>query len=297
MQTPSPDFSGLWIPLVTPFSNGAVDHAALAGLARHYVNAGVHGLVACGSTGEAASLDKTEQLAVLDTVLTAASEAGRPLPVMMGLSGYHLEQTRAWVRELRAHPIAGLLVPPPHYVRPSQAGLVQWFTTLADDAAQPLVMYDIPYRTGVTLDLKTLLHLADHPNIRAIKDCGGDTRKTLALIIDGRLQILAGEDAQIFTTLALGGAGAIAASAHVCTTTFLTMMRQLQTGEIGPAQRLWHTLAPMVDAVFVEPNPALLKAILARHGLIQNSLRPPMTPASEEATQALLTLLQAAGLD
>lgn len=282
------DFSGLWIPLVTPFRDGAVDHVALAGLVQHYAAAGVRGLVACGSTGEAAALDDAEQLAVLDTVLGAAGT----LPVVMGLSGYHLGQTTAWVRALCARPIAGLLVPAPHYIRPSQAGLLQWFTTLADAATQPLVIYDIPYRTGVTISTETLLALAGHPNIQAIKDCGGDARKTQALITDGHLQVLAGEDAQIFGTMALGGVGAIAASAHLCTPHFVEMITHLRHSQLAQARSIWQALAPMVDAVFAEPNPALIKATLARQGLIQDGLRLPMTEGSEKATQHLLTLLE-----
>ena len=167
---PDIDFSGLWIPLVTPFHAGQVDHEALAALARRLRADGVKGLVVCGSTGEAAALGEQEQLEVLDTVLSAA--AG--LPVIMGLSGYHLEQTVAWVTALSAMPVAGLLVPAPHYIRPSQAGLSQWFTTLADASAAPLVIYDIPYRTGVHIERQTLLELALHPRIQAIKDCAGD---------------------------------------------------------------------------------------------------------------------------
>lgn len=292
MQTPSPDFSGLWIPLITPFANdGAVDHAALARLVRLYAKAGVRGFVACGSTGEAAALDKTEQLAVLDTVLATVSDVGRPLPVIMGLSGYHLGQTQAWVRELCTRPVVGLLVPAPHYIRPSQAGLHLWFTTLADAANCPLVVYDIPYRTGATLTLDTLLTLSEHPRIRAIKDCGGDARKTQALIADGRLQVLAGEDAQLFTTLAQGGTGAITASAHLCTPAFVALVGYLQTGELDAARRIWHTLAPVVDAVFAEPNPAPLKAALAQQGLIRDGLRPPMMAANAETAQRLLAMI------
>ena len=179
----SRDFSGLWIPLITPFAGDAVDHPALTRLVQHYAAAGVNGFVVCGSTGEAAALDKHEQLAVLDTVLAAAGA----LPVVMGLSGYHLGQPIAWVKELAQRPIAGLLVPPPHYIRPAQAGLVQWFTALADASGTPLVVYDIPYRTGCHITLETLLALAAHPNVQAIKDCGGDAGKTQALITDGRL--------------------------------------------------------------------------------------------------------------
>jgi 4-hydroxy-tetrahydrodipicolinate synthase len=284
----SRDFSGLWIPLITPFVGGAVDHPALAHLVKHYAGAGVRGFVPCGSTGEAAALDKKEQLAVLDTVLAAADD----LPVVMGLSGYHMGQTIAWVQELAERPIAGLLVPAPHYIRPAQAGLVHWFTALADASDKPLVIYDIPYRTGATITLDTLRVLAEHPNILAIKDCGGDAAKTQALVSDGRLQVLAGEDAQLFGTLALGGAGAIAASAHLCTARFVEVMHLLQRGELQQARARWQPLVPMVHAAFAEPNPAVIKAVLAQQGLVQDGLRLPMVAASAGATQRLLAAIQ-----
>lgn len=286
----SRDFCGLWVPLITPFAGDAVDHLALSRLVKRYAAAGVHGFVACGSTGEAAALIKTEQLAVLDTVLQAAGT----LPVVMGVSGYHQGQTAAWVRELSKRPIAGLLVPAPHYIRPAQAGLVQWFTALADASDKPLVVYDIPYRTGATLTLETLLTLAAHPNIRAIKDCGGDAAKTQALITDARLQVLAGEDAQLFNTVALGGAGSITASAHLCTAQFVEVVQLLRQGQLLQARAAWEPLAPVVKAVFSEPNPAVIKAVLARQGFIQDGLRLPMMAASAEATERLLRAIDGA---
>jgi 4-hydroxy-tetrahydrodipicolinate synthase len=282
----TPDFTGLWIPLITPFHRDAVDHPALTRLVKHLAVEGVSGFVACGSTGEAAALDKSEQLAVLDTVLQASGG----LPVVMGLSGYHMEQTLAWVKTLNQQPMAGLLVPAPHYIRPSQAGLQHWFTALADCAVKPLIVYDIPYRTGSQLTLDTLLALAAHPNIRAIKDCGGDAHKTQALINDGRLQVLAGEDAQILATLTMGGIGAIAASAHLKTAQFVQVLDSLRRGELAQAQALWEPLPALVQAVFAEPNPALIKAALARQGLIHNELRLPMMPASAAGEQHLLEL-------
>lgn len=199
------DFSGLWVPLVTPFSpsGDAVDHAGLDALARRLASEGIAGFVACGSTGEAAALDEQEQDAVLATILDAAGS----LPVVMGLSGHHLDHAVQRTRRLGAWPLAGLLVPAPHYIRPSQQGLLQWFHAIADASAMPLIVYDIPYRTGATLELGTLRTLAAHPHIRAIKDCGGNASKTQALIADGALQVLAGEDAHIFTTPRSAGPG------------------------------------------------------------------------------------------
>lgn len=279
-------FSGLWIPLVTPFHDHAVDHAALHKLVQHLVPQGIAGIVVCGSTGEAAALSAEEQLAVLDTV----AQASPGLPLVMGLSGYHLPDTLEWVRTLGTRTLAGLLVPAPHYIRPSQAGLVQWFTAIADASSQPVLIYDIPARTGVQLTLETLRTLAQHPNMVGIKDCGGDAAKTQALIADGQLQVLAGDDANIFTTLALGGAGAIAASGHVHTARLVALMQQVVRGELAAAQTRWRPLQPLIEALFAEPNPGPIKALLAQQGLMQAELRAPMTAASSALTGRLVAL-------
>ena len=284
MQTSSPfDFSGLWIPLVTPFRDGAVDHPALAALVERLAHTGIAGFVVCGSTGEAAALDEDEQLAVLATVADAAPGLRR----IMGVSGYHLPDMLRWVRRLNQEALAGLLVPAPNYIRPSQAGLLQWFEAIAQASEAPLLIYDIPYRTGATLTNETLLALAANPRIRAIKDCGGDADKTQALLADGRLQVLAGEDAQIFSTVAQGGAGAIAASAHLQTERFAQVIAQLRQGRLEAARALWRPLLPLIDLLFAEANPGPLKAALSLDGSIRNELRAPMTPASEALRQRL----------
>jgi len=279
-------FGGLWIALVTPFKDGVVDHPALAALTTRLCADGVAGFVACGSTGEAAALDKAEQLQVLETVLGAA----QGLPVVMGVSGYHQGHVLEQVRALAHYPVAGLLVSAPHYIRPSQEGLLHWFRTLADASAVPVLIYDIPYRTGATITTETLLALAAHPRIQAIKDCGGNTAKTQALIADGRLQLLTGEDAQIFHALALGGAGAISACAHWQTPRFVELIALLRSGDLSAARHLWQTLQPWVQACFAEPNPAPLKAMLADAGWMHNELRAPMMPASKALQDRLKTL-------
>ncbi|MET3495867.1 4-hydroxy-tetrahydrodipicolinate synthase family protein [Variovorax boronicumulans] len=284
--SPTPDFSGLWIPLVTPFRDGAVDHAALAALTRRLADHGVAGFVVCGSTGEAAALDEAEQLASLDTVQAAAGG----LPVVMGLSGYHLGKTTAWVRKLSERTLAGLLVPAPHYIRPSQAGLLEWFRAIADASAVSVLIYDIPYRTGATLSRETLLALAAHPRISGIKDCGGDMAKTRALIADGRLQVLSGEDHQIFSTVAEGGVGAIAASGHVQTKRFVQVLRLLADNRVAEARAEWQPLQPLIEMLFAEANPGPLKALLASDGSMRDELRSPMTRASDDLRERLVAL-------
>lgn len=280
------DFSGLWIPLVTPFDHGQVDKAALKRLVAHYGGSGIAGLVVCGSTGEAAALDEDEQLETLHTVMAEA--AG--LPVIMGLSGYHLGKTTARIQALGAQGLAGILLPAPSYIRPSQAGLIEWFTALADASAVPVILYDIPYRTGSRLDLETILALAGHPRIQALKDCGGDPVKTRALIADGRLQVLAGEDMNIFSTAAQGGRGAIAAAAHLHTARFVEVLRRIQAGDLAGAEALWAPLQPLIEELFAEPNPGPLKALMARQGLLRDELRSPMTRASAALAERLQRL-------
>lgn len=269
------DFAGLWLPLVTPFRGGAVDHEALARLVAFYRPQGIAGFVACGSTGEAAALDETEQDAVLRTIVDHA----HGLPVVMGCSGYHLPSLLRRVRALGRQPIAGLLVPAPCYVRPPQDGLLAWFRAIADASPAPVIVYDIPHRTAATLALPTLLALAEHGNICAIKDCGGDAAKTHALIADGRLQVLAGEDLQIFATVAAGGAGAISASAHQETARFAEVVAALRSGDLGRAREAWRPLPALVQALFEQPNPIVIKQRLAGHGLIAGELRAPMAGA------------------
>lgn len=289
---PPADFSGLWVPLITPFVGQSIDHEAIGRLVKHLVSAGVTGLVVCGSTGEAAALSAEEQLAVLRTVARHAPTC----PLVMGVGGSNQPTTLSWLRtvnagaELDLPRLHGVLASAPSYIRPSQTGLRQWFTALADASSAPLVLYDIPYRTGATLERDTLLALADHSNIQAIKDCGGDATKTMALLRDGRLQVLAGEDMQVFSTLALGGAGAIAASAHVHPQHWVALVAALRTGDLASARRLWQPLAPLVEALFSEPNPAPVKALFAHQYLVANELRPPMTPMSLAGQERLLAL-------
>lgn len=286
MQSNQSLFQGVWVPLVTPFSGGNVDGGALRRLVRHYAAAGVDGLVVCGSTGEAAALDDAEQLAVLDAVLAEAGD----LPIVMGLAGNHQGHVLQRLSAFGTRPLAGILAPAPYYVRAGQEGAAAYFHCLADASRFPLVLYDIPYRTGTTLETPTLLALAAHPNIAAIKDCGGSLEKTVALIADGQMDVLAGEDLQSLSAMSLGATGMIAAAAHVRPDLFVAMHRAVQAQWLIDARALFHALAPVIQLVFSEPNPGPVKAQLARQGLLSNELRLPMLPASA----ALAARLEAA---
>jgi 4-hydroxy-tetrahydrodipicolinate synthase len=280
-------FSGIWIPLVTPFNRGAVDYVALKALVERYAKAGVSGLVALGTTGEPSALSEAESDEVLATILRAAGE----LPVVVGVSGNQTARVVQRVARINELPVAGILVSAPYYIRPAQAGLIDHFTQIADASAKPVVLYDIPSRTGVRIELDTLLMLAAHPRIQAIKDCAGSIETTSALILDGRLQVLAGNDNEIFHTLCMGGSGTISASAHLRPERFVAMYRALEEGRLVEGRAIHRELAPLIRALCSEPNPAPVKAALAAQGLVRNELRTPMTCATEALDRRLAELV------
>lgn len=276
-------FQGIWVPIVTPFNQGAIDFVALRRLTRHLLSSGVAGLVVCGTTGEAAALSKAEQLAVLDAVL----ELAPPQQVMMGLAGNNLAELLHLQGQILQRPIAGLLVPAPYYIRPSQAALQTFFKTIADASSVPIILYDIPYRTGVTLHQETLLNIVKHPRITAIKDCGGNLQTTLALLASGDVDLLCGEDAQIFSALCLGATGAIAASAHIHPELFVRLHAQVSDSQLAAARATFFQLLALINNLFVEPNPAPVKSALALQGLILDELRAPMQSSSAATVEQL----------
>ncbi|CRM13888.1 4-hydroxy-tetrahydrodipicolinate synthase [Pseudomonas sp. 58 R 12] len=279
-------FQGIWVPVVTPFHDGAIDFIGLRRLVSHLLEKHVAGIMVCTTTGEAASLSRQEQLAVLDAVLQLVP-AHR---VVMGLAGNNQIELLQFQREILQRPVAGLLVPAPSYIRPSQAGLVAFFHSVADASSVPIILYDIPYRTGATFEQATLLTIITHPRIVAIKDCGGNLGNTLALLASAEVDVLCGEDVQIFNALCLGATGAIAASAHIRTAEFVALWQQVRDNQLAEARTTFFQLLPLINSMFMEPNPAPVKAALALEGLIGSELRAPMQRASDSVVTRLKQL-------
>ena len=273
----------------------AGDMPALQRLVHHLADQGVAGFVACGSTGEAAMLSPDEQAAVLGAVVgavvTAAQATGRHrLPVLMGLSGVRPQAVVALARRLAQHTQPdGWLLTAPAYVKPPQSGIVAYFHAVAEaePGSVPIVAYDIPARTGVRIEPATLRALAEHPRIRALKDCSGDRAAAEAVLADGRLALLGGNDDELFDQLARGAVGGIVASAHLATARFVALQQALSAGRLPEARALWQSLAPLTRALFAEPNPAPLKAMLARQGWLADVLRAPMAPAGLRTADAV----------
>ena len=272
-------FGGIWIPLVTPFTGlGAqLDLPAAQKLANYYVEAGVAGLVVCGTTGEAATLSQTEQ----DSLLTAVLEAVRGrCGVMMGVAGSDTEAMARRIRQFDSYDLAGLLISPPSYVKPSQHGIVAHYERLAQATRHPIMLYNIPSRTGVNLEISTVAKLAATGRFPAIKESTGNIPQLINLIETASIDVLSGDDSLLLVTLLLGGTGGVCASAHVRPDLFVALVRYVKQGRIADAQALSRQLQPLIGLLFSEPNPAPVKAMLAMQGLIGDALRLPMMPVS-----------------
>lgn len=287
MQQP---YQGIWVPIVTPFSGGEVDHAALSRLARRLVSQGIVGLVAGATTGEGHSLSRQERVAVFSTL---RESLGTSYPIVIGLGEADTRSATGMARELAGLHPAGLLVTTPPYVRPSQDGLRQHFEAVTEAADLPVLIYNIPYRTGTCLELETLRALATDPRIIGIKESGASVDRLMALIHETPLRVFIGEDSQFFAALCLGAAGAIAAAAHICPEVWVRIFTLLQEDRLEEARRLAAALQPLIRALFAEPNPAPVKATLAASGLIGPELRLPMTSASPACLAAVQTALGA----
>ncbi|MGO4766002.1 4-hydroxy-tetrahydrodipicolinate synthase [Cupriavidus sp. 2KB_3] len=280
---------GLWLPLVTPLRHGAPDLRAAQQLAAHYAGAGVDGLIVLGTTGEGGLLTEAERLMVTAAVLEVAQGS---MPVMAGVGGVDTRSVCEQVRTLDRFDLAGYLVPPPYYLRVSDEGIAWHVRRVASQTARPLMLYNVPKRTGSTISPALALRLADHPQVVAIKEC--DRAGLRALAGQDALRVFCGEDAAMLDHLLAGGAGVVPAAAHIRPDLFVRLLQLARTGRDEAARALFRQLSPLIDLMFAEPNPAPVKAALALAGLARAEVRQPLTPATRaltarlEATMALL---------
>ena len=293
------DLRGVWVPLVTPFdASGAVDATAVERLCGEYLDAGAAGIVALGTTGESAALDTVEKQVVVDACSRVCSARGARLIVGTGTNS-----TRTTITATNAlagvASVVGALVVVPYYVRPSEAGIVEHFRMVAAESPVPIVLYNIPYRTGRGLGARSLLELAAVPNVAGLKQSVGgidsDTLEVLAGAPDG-FHVLGGEDLFLYPTVLMGGSGAISAAAHACTERFVAMIECALAGKLDDGRAHAEALLPVIKAGFAEPNPAVWKGVLHAQGRIATAdLRSPMTNASPEAVERCLGAIAAAG--
>jgi 4-hydroxy-tetrahydrodipicolinate synthase len=284
--------AGLFVPLITPFGrHGDLDAAALEALAHRVLDEGATGIVALGTTAEAPTLTDDERGRVLD--ICAAVCGDREAPLIAGAGGNDTRRSAAALAGLAAWPqIRAALVVVPYYNRPGEEGTVAHFRALAQDSPVPLVVYNIPYRTGQRVGRAAMSRIAELPGVTGVKHSPGaldpDTIEMMAGLPDG-FSVLAGDCVLISPLLALGAAGAISASAHVCTARYAELIGAWKAGDVAAARALGHRLAPLSARLFAEPNPTVIKAVLHELGHIPSpAVRLPLLPARPDSVRAAL---------
>jgi 4-hydroxy-tetrahydrodipicolinate synthase len=290
-------FRGVYVPLITPFDvDGSVDAAAIESLSRTYLGAGANGIVALGTTGEASALTASEKQLVIETCSRVCVERGVQLVVGAGSNA-----TAASVEAVRGlegtKGLSAILSVVPYYVRPSEAGIIRHFQTVADAAPAPLILYNIAARTGRHLSAAGVLEVAQHPNIAGIKQAAPLDQDTLTLLAGAPngFSVLGGEDPYFFPYVLMGAQGIIGASAHMCTRRFVEMIECGLAGKLEDGRAHAEALLPVVQACYAEPNPAVFKAALHAQGFIKTpDVRLPLTNASAGARDAALAAIAAA---
>jgi len=272
--------SGVWLPIVTPFRDGAIDFASYERLLDHYISLGISGIFPLGTTGEAPTLDDDEIDAIVERTLGVV--AGR-VPVFVGVGGNATAKVVKTLKRLDRYDFPGIVSVCPYYNRPSQDGLRQHFHRIAEATDRQIVIYNIPYRTGVNLGNDTLLELAERPNIVGVKDSSGNLAQSLDLLRrrPRGFAVLTGEDNYYYTMLAHGADGGILASAHIETEAFVAIHQRMMANDHRAAHRLWSGVETLVPLLFREANPMPIKYCLWRQGLLRSpECRLPLTQIS-----------------
>ena len=288
----SPTLRGVYVPLITPYeADGSVAFGALERLAHDYLDAGAAGLVPLGTTGESPLLETDEKQAILDVCSRVCVQ--RSAHMIVGAGSNSTRATIAAVAALRDLPgVTAAMCVVPYYVRPSQTGIVAHFVGIAQSSPVPIVVYNIPARTG------RLLEPARTPNVIGVKQAvGGIDVGTLRVLAEAPpdFALLAGDDPFIYPTVLMGGSGAICASAHVCTDRFAAMIECGLAGKLDEGRAHHEALLPVIDACFAEPNPAVFKGVLYAQGRIPTpDVRMPLVNASHASVERALGAIGAA---
>jgi 4-hydroxy-tetrahydrodipicolinate synthase len=287
----------LLVPVITPFGDdGHVDEEALKRHADSILAAGASGIVAVATTAEATALENDERERAID--ICAQASAARDAVLVVGAGTYNTKQTIARHEALADVPaVSASLAVVPYYVRPSESAIVAHFHAVAEHSPVPLIVYNIPYRTGRGLGSSALLELAHSDNIVGVKQAVGgidvDTMEVLAQAPPS-FSVLGGDDAFLLPLILMGGAGAIAASANVATEHYAAMVDNGLAGDVIAARRVAETLLPLTLALFAEPSPAVIKAVLHARGKIPTPhVRMPLADASAKAREQALAAVEA----
>jgi 4-hydroxy-tetrahydrodipicolinate synthase len=280
-------WTGAGTALVTPFTaGGAVDEAGVRRLARRQIEEGIHFLVPCGTTGESPTLSREEHLRVVELVV---DEANGKVPVLAGAGGYDTRDVAELAQAAESLGASGILSVTPYYNKPTQAGLLAHYRAIASATSLPIIVYNVPGRTGCNVEPKTLATLAEVPNIVGVKEASGNMTQICEVcrVVPDDFIVLSGDDALTLPLMAVGGKGIISVASNVVPGPMARMVETIERGDFAAARAQHATLLPLMLANFLESNPIPVKAAMAALGLVEERYRLPMVPPSD-ATRAKL---------
>jgi 4-hydroxy-tetrahydrodipicolinate synthase len=286
------DWTGVGTALVTPFTaDGSVDEAAVRRLTRRQIEAGIHFLSPCGTTGEAPTLSTDEKVRVVELVVEEA--AGR-VPVLAGAGGYDTREVVQLVRRMERAGAQGILSVTPYYSRPTPEGLFQHYQAVADSTPLPIVLYNVPGRTAVNVDVHTLVRIAQLSNIVAVKEASGNIAQMVEICatLPESFIVLSGDDALTLSLMAVGGHGVISVASNEVPAEMTQLVELGERGDFAAARQLHRWLFPLLRVNFVEANPGPVKAAMAAMGLLAERYRLPMVPPSATSRERILDVLQ-----
>jgi 4-hydroxy-tetrahydrodipicolinate synthase len=287
-------WTGCGTALVTPFTrDGSVDEAAVKRLARRQIDSGIHFLVPCGTTGESPTLSDDERFRVVELVVEEA--AGR-VPVLAGAGGYDTREVIRSAQRMKRLGAAGILSVTPYYNKPTQEGLFQHYAAIAGEVGLPIIVYNVPGRTGCNVDVATLVRLSQVANIAGVKEASGNVSQMCEICraVPAGFLVLSGDDALTLPLMAVGGHGIISVIGNEAPAEMARMVELAEAGDFAGAREIHRQLMPLMSANFVESNPIPVKAAMAAMGLLEEVYRLPMVPPSEGSRQRILEGLAAA---
>jgi 4-hydroxy-tetrahydrodipicolinate synthase len=274
-------FQGTGVALVTPFEqNGTVDFKALSRIVAHCISGQVDYLVAMGTTGESATLSPEENAAAVRHIVAATEKR---IPVVLGVGGNDTGKIIRNIKNTDFSGISGILSVAPYYNKPLQSGIIAHFREIAAHSPVPVILYNIPGRTGINMTAETILTLAREANIVGVKEASGSMAQMMAIIADrpDDFAVISGDDALTLPLIAAGGNGVISVAANAFPQSMATLVREALANNIEKARKMHYGLLPLFESLIADGNPSGIKATLHLLGLCENVLRLPLTPVSE----------------
>lgn len=295
MKNNTPIFRGIATALITPLTADGIDYAQFGKLIDWQIDQGINALVICGTTGESSTLSDAEHRRA---IAFACEKVNGRVPVIAGTGSNETAYAVELTKSACADGADAVLVVTPYYNKTTQNGLVAMYNTIADASTKPVILYNVPSRTGIGIQPETYVKLAQHPNIAAIKEANSDISKiveTFALVGD-QLDIYSGNDDQIVPILSMGGQGCISVLSNVVPRETVAITDQFFAGNVAEAARLQCKFMPLIRSLFCESNPIPVKAAMAALGFCENYLRLPLVPMEQDHYETMLQRMRELGL-